>query len=172
MNTTGAIKSAFFINKLVLSDESRKHSPQGNAPAVISQAGLFILFIFFLLLFPLTHSFGAEVSHFQPKEFACHHCGKVHINPKLIPMLENLRFSLGNKPIIITSGYRCPLHNREVDGAKHSQHLQGRAVDIKVKGIFPKEVARVAKNVGFTWTKTYSGWTHIDIREIKLAKAK
>jgi len=43
-------------------------------------------------------------------------------------------------PIIINSGYRSPSHNKSIGGAKYSQHLQGKASDIVVKGYTPYEV--------------------------------
>ena len=39
------------------------------------------------------------------------------------------------------SGYRSPAHNREVGGATNSEHMQGRAADIKVAGFTPRQVA-------------------------------
>lgn len=43
----------------------------------------------------------------------------------LIPLRERVKL-----PIVISSGYRCPLLNKAVDGASNSFHLSGRAVDI------------------------------------------
>lgn len=56
-------------------------------------------------------------------------------------ILEPLRYKLG-KPIIITSGYRCKELNehREVGGSKNSQHLEGKASDIRVTGMAAKEL--------------------------------
>lgn len=45
-------------------------------------------------------------------------------------ILDPLREAWG-KPIIITSGYRCPQVNKAVGGAKNSQHLTGCAADIR-----------------------------------------
>jgi hypothetical protein len=101
--------------------------------------------------------------HFTQSEFSCKCCGKVKVNIQLIISLEKLREKVG-VPIIITSGYRCPLHNKAVGGAKHSQHQFGNAVDIKVRGYSPTQVSKLAKECGFTWTKVYSRWTHIDVR--------
>lgn len=39
-----------------------------------------------------------------------------------------------NKPIYVSSGYRCAELNKAVGGAKNSQHLTGMAADIYVKG--------------------------------------
>ena len=44
--------------------------------------------------------------------------------------LEAIRLEWG-KPIVITSGYRCPELNKAVNGSKMSHHLVGQAADIK-----------------------------------------
>lgn len=43
--------------------------------------------------------------------------------------LEKVRNIFG-KPIIVTSGYRCPELNPLVGGAENSQHMKGEAADI------------------------------------------
>ncbi len=45
-------------------------------------------------------------------------------------ILDPLREAYG-KPIIVTSGYRCPALNKAVKGSKTSDHLEGRAADIR-----------------------------------------
>lgn len=44
--------------------------------------------------------------------------------------LDEIR-SVYNKPIIITSGYRCAELNEAVGGQWNSQHLKGEAADLK-----------------------------------------
>lgn len=44
-------------------------------------------------------------------------------------VLDPLREAWG-KPIVVTSGYRCPELNKAVGGAKNSHHMQGMAADI------------------------------------------
>lgn len=44
-------------------------------------------------------------------------------------VLDPLREVWG-KPIVVTSGYRCPELNKAVGGAKNSHHMQGMAADI------------------------------------------
>lgn len=46
-------------------------------------------------------------------------------------ILDPLRMYVG-KPIIITSGFRCPLLNKAVGGVPGSWHLQGNAADIRI----------------------------------------
>ena len=45
-------------------------------------------------------------------------------------VLEPVRERLG-KPIVVNSGFRCPVHNRMVGGATGSQHVKGEAADIR-----------------------------------------
>lgn len=104
--------------------------------------------------------------HFCSREFACHHCGQCKVNMELVIALEKLR-KLVNVPIIITSGYRCPIHNKTVGGVKNSQHLFNNAVDVKIKGYSPMQVTKLAKQCGFIWIKAYPTFTHIDIRRLK-----
>ena len=47
----------------------------------------------------------------------------------LASMMEEVRILLGNKPITIKSGYRCPKLNSAIGGSKTSQHMQGLAAD-------------------------------------------
>lgn len=43
--------------------------------------------------------------------------------------MEEVRTVLGNRPILVSSAYRCPELNRAVGGSKYSQHVLGEAVD-------------------------------------------
>lgn len=45
-------------------------------------------------------------------------------------VLDPLRLEWG-RPIIVTSGYRCPKLNNKIGGAQNSQHLYGQAADIR-----------------------------------------
>lgn len=47
-------------------------------------------------------------------------------------LMEPIRQKYG-KPIIVTSGYRCPKLNALVKGSSTSQHVQGTAIDFKPK---------------------------------------
>lgn len=45
-------------------------------------------------------------------------------------VLEPARERLG-KPIIVNSGFRCPVHNAAVGGVTNSQHVRGEACDCR-----------------------------------------
>lgn len=57
----------------------------------------------------------------------------VEIKQNLTALVDNildpLREAWG-KPIIVSSGYRCPTLNKAVGGVKNSQHTLGQAADI------------------------------------------
>ena len=106
--------------------------------------------------------------NFRSAEFACPCCGAAKVDPQLIAGLEQLR-GIVNKPIRITSGYRCKAHNAKVGGAKNSQHFLGTAADIAVEGISVLELALAAEMVpafaqGGIGTYQRDGHLHIDIR--------
>lgn len=65
---------------------------------------------------------------------------------KLAIQLQVLRDYLG-KPIKINSGYRSPSHNKAIGGVKNSQHVLGKAADIKVKGIKPEQLALIIERL-------------------------
>lgn len=111
---------------------------------------------------------GIYVSpHFKDTEFACKDgSGVVMIHPDLPPMLEKLRSKIG-KPIYITSGYRTPTYNAKVGGAKDSYHLRGMAVDIRVPGRTPQQVADAARKLGFGGIGVYSTFTHVDVGPVR-----
>mgnify|MGYP002337890985 CR=1 FL=1 len=48
---------------------------------------------------------------------------------RLADYLDGIRGKFG-KPILISSGYRCPMLNKAVGGVVNSQHLKGLAADL------------------------------------------
>lgn len=48
---------------------------------------------------------------------------------KLADYLDNIREKVG-KPILISSGFRCPVLNKAVGGVSNSQHQKGLAADL------------------------------------------
>jgi GH24 family phage-related lysozyme (muramidase) len=62
---------------------------------------------------------------------------QLEVAAELAAFLERVRVAFGNKPIIITSGYRPPAINRAVNGASSSEHLYNPgcgAVDFCIDG--------------------------------------
>ena len=107
-------------------------------------------------------------TNFKVKEFACQDgSDPIFIDSELVSVLQKIRNHFG-KAVNITSAYRTPNHNKNVGGTTYSQHLYGKAADIKVKGIAPKEVAEYAETVlGAGGIGIYNTFTHIDVRSTK-----
>lgn len=118
---------------------------------------------------------GTKLSaNFNSKEFDCHGsgcCSQTTVNPVLVKYLQKIREHF-NQPITITSGYRCPIHNRRIGGATGSRHSKGDAADIVVKNTEPAEVAKYAESIGVKGIGLYETdkdgyFVHIDARTTK-----
>lgn len=62
-----------------------------------------------------------------------------NIRSLVVNVLQPLRDVVG-KPIIVSSGYRSPLVNAAIGGAKSSQHLKGQAADFHIKGLTNQQI--------------------------------
>ena len=112
-------------------------------------------------------------SNFSLEEFECK-CGcemPEFVKKNIIELAENLqvlRDDVGR--LDLTNAYRCKFHNADVGGSVNSQHLKGKAADIKSKTLSPNEIAvrknDLMKNESFKLggIGIYNTFTHIDIR--------
>lgn len=111
---------------------------------------------------------GRDLSkNFTYAEFACPKCGKADVDPALVEALQELRDHIG-QPVIVTSGYRCPVYNQAVGGASDSLHLEGKAADIFVRGYTAVELYRLARQIpAFTGIGVYpqNSFVHVDLRQ-------
>lgn len=100
---------------------------------------------------------------FSPREIACKGTGSILINDDALDKLQALRDRLG-KPVVLTSAYRSPEHNKKVGGAKNSYHMQGGAFDVRMDNHDPHAFEAAARSIGFTGFGYYprSGFMHID----------
>ncbi len=71
-----------------------------------------------------------KLKHFKLDEFKCPCCGENKMDRQFLLILDEIRDYAGI-PFIITSGYRCKKHNKEIGGKPNSAHLNGLAADIK-----------------------------------------
>ena len=104
--------------------------------------------------------------NFSRWEFECPDgCGRDTMDAATLGVLEKIREHFG-EPVHVNSGHRCPEHNAEVGGAESSQHLYGRAADIRVENVNPDEVADFAETVlgQSGGLGRYNTFTHVDTR--------
>lgn len=84
----------------------------------------------------LDSEWGTKYPNFKKAEFKCP-CGKCNgygngIATTLVETLQELRNKYGK--LQITSGYRCPAHNKDVGGSTNSKHTKGQAADFYLDG--------------------------------------
>ena len=85
---------------------------------------------------------------------------------RLADFLEQVRALLGNKPIVVNSGYRSFAVNRAVGSKDSSQHRLGCAADIRVPGLTPDDVVRAIRSSGLPYDQVireFDRWTHVSI---------
>lgn len=80
-------------------------------------------------------------THFSFDEMKCRHCGISDIQPSFMLILERIREEV-NFPLIVSSGYRCPEHDKAVGGA--GVHPTGLGVDIVISGYRAYRLIEVA----------------------------
>ena len=108
-------------------------------------------------------------ANFKVREFACTDgSDPVFVDSDLVNVLQKIRTHFG-KAVTITSAYRTPGRNKAVGGETYSQHLYGRAADIKVNGATPKQVAAYAETLlpGKGGIGIYNSFVHVDVRSTK-----
>lgn len=114
--------------------------------------------------------------NFSRKEFECKDGSPMTENQfkniqELAKNLQVLRDELG-EPIYITNAYRSRAHNEAIGGSKNSQHTLGKAADIYVESLKPKELAKVIEGLieegkmseGGIGIYTKQKFLHYDIR--------
>lgn len=113
---------------------------------------------------------------FKVRELRCRDgSDTVMVDETLTVVLQCIREHFG-KAVTITSGYRTAAHNAAVGGAKSSQHLLGRAADIRVQDVSVEGVAAYAESLMPDWggvgrypvkAGRAAGWVHVDTRADK-----
>ena len=107
-------------------------------------------------------------SYFNLSEFSCPCCNRVMLHPKILIKLIGLRKIL-ERPVYITSGYRCSKYNHQIGGVPNSYHCIGLAADIKVKDINLITLLEICENIDFAGIGLYEkkNFLHLDVRPTK-----
>lgn len=113
-----------------------------------------------------------ELNHF----LRCHYTQKVvTMDIRVIEFLNLVHKKVGGqKEIEVVSGYRSPEYNnlliREGRGAaKHSLHLQGKAIDIRIQNVPLQRLRQIALNLEYGGVGYYpeAGFIHLDSGTIR-----
>lgn len=120
-------------------------------------------------------------NNFSMDEFECK-CGCVmpeFVKKNVQELAENLqviRNAYGK--IDLTNSYRCKDHNADVGGSVNSQHLKGKAADIKSSDINPEDMAAIVDDLmkcesfKLGGVGIYNTFTHVDIRGVRARWSK
>jgi uncharacterized protein YcbK (DUF882 family) len=109
------------------------------------------------------------------KVFRCWLSQKNHdISPKLLRLIgaiaqEATRGKRGGEDIKVTleTGFRSPGFNAILGGAKNSQHLRGKAADIKISGADPDKVFASSIKIKAGGCGKYGKYTHVDVGGVR-----
>lgn len=88
----------------------------------------------------------------------------------LAKVFEAIRTAAGNRPIEVLSAYRTPDYNAAVGGAPASQHLEGKALDLRHEHLGAREFGDLIKVLAATRIPEiggigqYATFVHVDIR--------
>lgn len=105
-----------------------------------------------------------------------HRTNEIHpIDPQLLDLLFSLNNKIGQKaPFHVISGYRSPATNSALRKAsskvaKHSYHMQGKAIDITVPGFELSELhkAALAMRKGGVGYYPASNFIHVDTGRVR-----
>lgn len=89
--------------------------------------------------------------HFSHNELQCKcGCGQAKMDEDFLARLEDLRVAFA-KPLVVTSGYRCPDHNARVSGTgSKGPHTTGKAVDVLITGADAYNILLLALSLNFS----------------------
>lgn len=106
-----------------------------------------------------------------------HRTGEIKsIDPRLVDLMSVLQSRVGNKqPFTVISGYRSPSSNRllreDSSGvARHSYHMEGKAVDIRMPGSSLRGLHQAALRLKSGGVGFYpsSDFVHVDVGPVRV----
>jgi hypothetical protein len=94
---------------------------------------------------------------------------------RLAEFLEEVKQTLGGRPIMVNSAFRSKQVNDAVGSKDSSQHRIGCAVDIRVPELTPDQVVRtvIASSLAYDQViREFDRWTHLSIPNTPDAKPR
>ena len=114
------------------------------------------------------------VSYFKISEFDSKDGAEMPYDVKMnvIELIDNLNVLRQElkSPLYVNSGYRSPEHNKNIGGSLNSQHLTGKAADIRSNEYTPKQIKdKIEELIKVGKMKqgglsAYNTFVHYDIR--------
>lgn len=109
------------------------------------------------------------------KTLRCRQTHEIHeISPQLVELVDEIQDHFGGKEIQVLSGYRSPqlnenLRRRGRKVAKHSLHMRGQAMDIRIPGVSTSELRQYALSLKKGGVGFYprNGFVHVDIGRVR-----
>lgn len=114
----------------------------------------------------------AHTKNFNPKTdvklaCTCGHpdCDKRSVNQSTLNKAQIVR-DLANRPLIVTSGGRCPNHPNEIHRTTPADHQKCNAVDISLAGGLQRgELVKLGIDAGFNAIGVAKTFVHLGYRE-------
>ena len=109
--------------------------------------------------------------NFTRDEFLCPcGCGFDDVDPLIVSTLQRFRDEV-QRPVRINSGCRCRSHNEAIGGAPNSQHMRGKAADIRIDGMTSQQIIDILRRL-YLDGEIYVGYVyaingrsvHVDVR--------
>jgi hypothetical protein len=116
----------------------------------------------------LTHTDHREFSN-EPNE------SETENLKRLAEFLEQVKATLGGKPVMVNSAFRSKAVNDAVGSKDTSQHRIGCAADIRVPGMTPDEVVKTIMSSDLQYDqiiREFDRWTHISVPNKKETPAR
>jgi zinc D-Ala-D-Ala carboxypeptidase len=106
-----------------------------------------------------------STKNFDASEFVCSCCGSYGIKKEVVDKLQEIR-TMADRPLTITSAYRCSNHPVEAKKSKPGTHNQGIAVDIHVNsGAERYELITLGLLLGAKGIGVAKTFIHLDWRD-------
>lgn len=85
--------------------------------------------------------------NFSKSEFICKHCGSYKVmDDSLLDGLQLISDETQRK-VTVNSGYRCKFHPIEAKKGEPGEHEKGRAADIDIESLTPKQMLNVVLKI-------------------------
>jgi uncharacterized protein YcbK (DUF882 family) len=99
-------------------------------------------------------------------EVFCPCCGHLLLRKSLYDLLTRIVGAVPPGTLHINSCYRCPVHNKEVGGEPHSQHMTGEAADIRIDGLSIDAIMQIAESCGAVRIGQYNTFVHVGSADV------